>query len=313
MNNSDAPNVKPVQVKTSETGTQTVFLKPALYIVPTPIGNLRDITLRALDVLVGCDRIYAEDTRVTGKLLQAYGLSKPLARYDEHTHAKIADHIIASIRQGEKLVLVSDAGTPAISDPGQYLVKACREADVPVIALPGASAVVTALSGAGLPTKSFCFLGFLPTKAKARQDRLADYAAYPETLVLFESAMRLADLVDDIVAVMGAERQIAVARELTKKFEEYLIGTAAELTDKIAQHETLKGEIVVLISGAVASIDLDSMDLDGMLQQSMQHHSVRDAVELVAKATGLKKKHVYQRALVLSQERGAPACVEDGS
>jgi 16S rRNA (cytidine1402-2'-O)-methyltransferase len=300
MNNSDTPNVKPATLKTSET---SVFLKPALYIVPTPIGNLRDITLRALDVLTGCDRIYAEDTRVTGKLLQAFGIAKPLARYDEHTHDKVADSIIAAIRQGEKLALVSDAGTPAISDPGQYLVKACRDVGLPVVALPGASAVVTALSGAGLPTKSFCFMGFLPAKSKARQDALRDYAAYPDTLVLFESAVRLADLVDDIKSVWGDTRQMAVARELTKKFEEYLIGTPSELQEKIAQHETLKGEIVVLITGAQAGAKENTDNVDVLLRQALQQHSVRDAVELVAKATGLKKKQVYQQALDLSQDQ----------
>ena len=142
-----APNVKPDAVKTSDPA-----LAPALYIVPTPIGNLRDITLRALDVLGGCDVVYAEDTRVSLKLLHAYGFNKPVHRYDEHTHDKGASAIIAAIQGGQKIALVSDAGTPAISDPGQYLVKTCRDAGINVIALPGASAVITALSGAGLPT-----------------------------------------------------------------------------------------------------------------------------------------------------------------
>jgi 16S rRNA (cytidine1402-2'-O)-methyltransferase len=299
MNNFDDPNVKPAQAKTSETNAVNASLAPGLYIVPTPIGNLRDITLRALDVLGGCTRIYAEDTRVTAKLLQAFGLSKPIMRYDEHTHDKVAASVIAGIQQGEKLVLVSDAGTPAISDPGQYLVQACRAAHVPVVALPGASAVVTALSGAGLPTKSFCFVGFLPTKSKARQDMLRDYAERTDTLVLFESAARIADTVDDIALVMGSDRMIAVARELTKKFEEYIIGTAQHVQEKIAAHETLKGEIVLLIHGGDAS-KTDETDVESLLRDALAHHSVRDAVELVAKATGLKKQHVYQQALALS-------------
>jgi 16S rRNA (cytidine1402-2'-O)-methyltransferase len=291
---SDDSNVKPVALKTSEPN----LLAPALYVVPTPIGNLRDITLRALDVLTACDTVYAEDTRVAVKLLKAFGLSKPVQRYDEHTHDKTATMIISAIQRRERIALVSDAGTPAISDPGQYLVQTCRQAGIDVIALPGASAVITALSGAGLPTDKFCFFGFLPNKTKARQDALRDSMNRTETVVLFESAARIEALVDDIIAVMGADRSIAVARELTKKFEEYLIGTAAEIKQKIADHQTLKGEIVVLIAG-VTAVTSDVDDIDAMLRNALKSHSVRDAAEMVAKATGIKKQQVYQQALQL--------------
>ncbi|HEY1096809.1 MAG TPA: 16S rRNA (cytidine(1402)-2'-O)-methyltransferase [Alphaproteobacteria bacterium] len=294
MNSLYAPNVKPDGVKTSDAS-----LSPALYVVPTPIGNLRDITLRALDILSGCDRIYAEDTRVTAKLLQAFGLSKPVSRYDEHTHDKSVAEIIAAVQRGERIVLVSDAGTPAISDPGQYLVKACRDAGADVIALPGASAVITALSGAGLPTDRFCFVGFLSNKTTARQNVLHDYAARPETLVLFESASRIADLVADIGTVMG-ERPVAIARELTKKFEQYLFGTPQQLLQQIADHSAMKGEMVVLISAATDQDDISTDDIDALLKNALAQHSVRDAVEIVAKATGLKKQHVYQQALKLN-------------
>lgn len=283
--------------------TSNAQLVPALYVVPTPIGNLRDITLRALDVLTHCHKVYAEDTRVTGKLLQAFGLHAPIGRYDEHTHAAVADKIIAAIQSGEIIALVSDAGTPAISDPGQYLVKACRAAGVAVIALPGASSVTTALSGAGLRTDQFTFLGFLSAKAKARQTALQASINRSETLVLFESPHRIEALLKDIAQVMGNARVIAVARELTKKFEEYLIGPVQDVQAKMVDHDHLKGEMVVLIEG-VDGDDLQTaaIDLDALLRSALAQMSVRDAAHSVAQRTGLKKQDVYQRALALNAD-----------
>lgn len=283
--------------------TSAEQLVPALYVVPTPIGNLRDITLRALDVLTHCHRVYAEDTRVTIKLLQAFGLHAPVARYDEHTHAAVADKIIASIQNGEIVALVSDAGTPAISDPGQYLVKACREAGVAVIGLPGASSVTTALSAAGLRTDQFTFLGFLPAKSKARQSALQASKNRSETVVLFESPHRIEALLKDIEQVMGTDRRVALARELTKKFEEYLIGSVAEVQAKMTEHDHLKGEMVVLIEGIDSdAVQSDEIDLDALLRVALSEMSVRDAAQSVAQQTGLKKQDVYQRALALNAD-----------
>lgn len=283
--------------------TSSAQLVPALYVVPTPIGNLRDMTLRGLDVLTHCNRIYAEDTRVTIKLLQAFGIHAPVSRYDEHTHAAVADKIIAAIQSGEIIALVSDAGTPAISDPGQYLVKACRDAGVAVIGLPGASSVTTALSAAGLRTDRFTFLGFLPAKTKARQSALHDFKNRSETVVLFESPHRIEALLNDIAQVMGDQRRIAIARELTKKFEEYLIGSVTDVQAKMVEHDHLKGEMVVLIEGLDGdAIEADEIDLDALLRIALQQGTVRDAAHSVALQTGLKKQDVYQRALALNKD-----------
>ncbi len=274
---------------------------PALYVVPTPIGNLRDITLRALDVLTHCHVVYAEDTRVASRLLQAYALNTKIARYDEHVHDAVSGQIIQAIQNGQIVALISDAGTPAISDPGQYLVQACRAANVTVIALPGASAMTTALSGAGLRTNSFSFIGFLPTKSKARQTLLAEWQARRETLVLFESPNRIAAMLNDVAAVMGPLRRIAIARELTKKFEEYLIGSVSDVQQTIDTHTHLKGEMVVLIEGNDNDAKpLGDPDIDALLRGALQTQSLRDAVQHVVAATGLKKQMVYQRALTLS-------------
>ena len=218
-------------------------------------------------------------------------------------HDKASHQIIAAVQGGAIIALVSDAGTPAISDPGAYLVKACRAAGVAVIALPGASSVTTALSGAGLRTDRFCFAGFLPTKSKARQTVLRDYLSRPETLVLFESPHRIEDLLKDVQAVMGPERIVAIAREITKKFEEYLIGPVADIQIQLVDHTHLKGEMVVLIEGLSGdAVPVVEIDLDDVLHTALQTLSVRDATQQVAQATGLKKQTVYQRALELGRD-----------
>jgi 16S rRNA (cytidine1402-2'-O)-methyltransferase len=217
-----------------------------LYLVATPIGNLEDITLRALRVLKECDVIAAEDTRHSGQLLKHFGISKPLLSYFQFNEAKRSEEIIGRLRRGEKVALVTDAGTPGISDPGERVVKAAIAAGFRVEAVPGACALVTALTASGLPTEEFHFIGFLPHKSGQRRNKLESLKAFEGTLVFYESPYRIEKLLGELNEVFP-ERQVVLARELTKKFEEFLRGKPAELL-AIAQKRSLKGEFVVLIS-----------------------------------------------------------------
>jgi len=218
-----------------------------LYLVATPIGNLEDITLRALRTLKECDRVAAEDTRRTGHLLKHFGISKPLLSYFQFNEAKRSEEIIERLRRGEKIALASDAGTPGISDPGERVVKAAIAAGLRVESVPGPSALVAALTASGLPTDEFYFLGFLPHKSGQRRTKLAQAKQFPGTLILFESPFRVQKLLGELAEQMPG-RQVVLARELTKKFEEFLRGTPEELLEK-AKGRSLKGEFVVIVSG----------------------------------------------------------------
>ena len=277
--------------------------EPALYVVATPIGNLGDITLRALWVLSQADAILCEDTRVSGGLLNMYGIKKPLIScHDHNEEARIAD-VLARLAQGQTLALVSDAGTPTISDPGFKLVRACREAGQTVVALPGANAALTALASAGLPTDRFLFVGFLPAKSAARRAALAEIENVRATLVFYESAQRLGKTLADLAAVLSGGRQAAVARELTKLYEEAQVATLDELSAHYESAETPKGEVVILVEGAALSggATVTNADIDAALRTALKTMSVRDAATAVSAALGLKKKDVYQRALGLEQ------------
>lgn len=222
-------------------------LQPAtLYLVATPIGNLEDITLRALRVLRECDVVAAEDTRRTGQLLKHFGISKPLLSYFQFNEAKRSEEIIARLRRGEKVALVTDAGSPGISDPGERVVKAAVAAGLRVESVPGPCALVAALTASGLPTDEFHFIGFLPHKSGQRRNKLASLKDFEGTLVLYESPYRIAKLLCELSEVFP-EREVVLARELTKKFEEFLRGTPAELIAVTAKR-SLKGEFVVLVS-----------------------------------------------------------------
>lgn len=224
-------------------------LQPAtLYLVATPIGNLEDITLRALRVLRECDVVAAEDTRRTGQLLKHFGISKPLLSYFQFNEAKRSEEIIERLRRGEKVVLVTDAGSPGISDPGERVVKAAIAAGMRVESVPGPCALVAALTASGLPTDEFHFIGFLPHKSGQRRNKLESLKAFDGTLVLYESPFRIEKLLAELKEVLP-QREIVLARELTKKFEEFLRGTPAMLLE-LAQKRRLKGEFVVMVSPA---------------------------------------------------------------
>ncbi|HEY5378274.1 MAG TPA: 16S rRNA (cytidine(1402)-2'-O)-methyltransferase [Pseudolabrys sp.] len=275
--------------------------EPGLYLVATPIGNLGDITLRALETLAGADAIACEDTRVTRKLTERYGIATPLIAYHEHNSEEALPKILARLTDGQAVALVSDAGTPLISDPGYRLVRAASAAGHNVTALPGASAVLAALSLAGLPPDRFFFDGFLPPKQAARQKRIAELSAIPATLVLFESGPRLAASLADLAAGLGT-RQASVCRELTKLHEEIRRGDLATLAADYADGGETRGEIVIVIAPP-AETETAEADVDDMLRQALGRVSVKDAVVEVALATGRARRDVYQRALELAKER----------
>lgn len=266
--------------------------------VATPIGNLRDISLRALDVLRGADRIACEDTRVTAKLLSRYAITARTTPYNDHNAQKVLPDLIRRLKDGESLALVSDAGTPLISDPGYRLVTAARDADIPVHAIPGASAVLAGLAVAGLPTDAFFFAGFLPPRQAARKRRLGELAAVPGTLVFYETGPRLAESLADMAEVLGP-REAAVTRELTKLHEEVLRGTLVHLANERADAPQLRGEIVVIV-GPPAEEDADDDTVRAELRDTLGRMSVRDAASEVASRTGRARREVYRMALELS-------------
>jgi 16S rRNA (cytidine1402-2'-O)-methyltransferase len=271
-------------------------LEPGLYVVATPIGNLRDITLRALDVLAACDLVLAEDTRVAGKLLAAFGLSKKLERYDEHGAERTRPRALAALAQGARVALVSDAGTPLVSDPGYRLVREAAEAGCRVFPIPGASALLAGLSAAGLPTDRFLFAGFPPPKSAARRSFLAELAGVRATLIFFEGGSRLAASLADMAAVLG-DREAVVCRELTKLYETVVRGRLDALaTDP--RFEAPKGEIVVLVAPGRQE-EASAADADAALAEALGRLKPADAAAEVAKALGLPRRDLYKRALAL--------------
>lgn len=270
-------------------------LQPGLYIVATPIGNLGDITVRASDVLARCDAIACEDSRVTAKLLRHLGISKPLWRYDDHSSEQDRARLLDAMAENA-IALVSDAGTPLVSDPGFRLVRAAREAAIPVTSLPGPSAAIVALTLSGLPSDRFMFAGFLPPKEKAREKALQELAGVPATLVFYETAPRLIKSLEAIATSLPG-REVAVARELTKFYEECRSGLPAELVAHYTAHPA-KGEIVLLVGPACAALAED-IDADALLLEALEHLKPSQAAAQVAKATGLDRKALYARALAL--------------
>ena len=266
-----------------------------LYVVATPIGNLADMSQRAINILSVADIVAVEDSRVTGKLLHHLGLKKKMRRYNDHSSEGDRDSLIAAARDGV-VALVSDAGTPLISDPGYKLVRAAREAGVTVYAAPGPSAAIAALSICGLPTDRFLFSGFLPSKAKARGDALAELAAIKATLVFYESGPRLAATLAAIAEAYG-DREVAVARELTKKFEEVVTGTASDLAERYAAQEP-KGEIVLIV-GPPAEEAVESGDVDAALAEALLIMPVSKVAGQIAKRFGLERSDVYARATAM--------------
>jgi 16S rRNA (cytidine1402-2'-O)-methyltransferase len=274
-------------------------LPGGLHLVATPIGNLRDITLRALEALAGADVIGCEDTRVTRKLLDHYGIATPMTPYHEHNAATARPKILARLAAGEAVALVSDAGTPLVSDPGFKLVRAAHEAGHMVTVLPGASAALSALVVAGLPTDRFFFEGFLPAKEGQRRARIAEVARIPASLILFETGPRLARSLADLAQGLGV-REAAICRELTKMHEEVRRGDLASLAQHYSEAAEPRGEIVIVIALPAEDADvLDADAVDAMLRRALARTSVKDAAEEVAAATGRPRREIYQRALAL--------------
>ena len=277
-------------------------LAPGLYVVSTPIGNLRDLSLRALDVLTQCDLVLAEDTRVTAKLLNAYGLSKRMERYDDHVGERARPAVLEKLAAGARVALVSDAGTPLVSDPGYRLVAAAREQGAAVIPVPGASALLAALAGAGLPTDRFLFAGFTPPRSAGRRAAFAELAGVRATLVFYETGPRLRDSLTDMAAVFGGAREAAVCRELTKRFETFVRGSLDALVADLAL-DAPKGEIVVVV-GPGRKEPASEADADAALIEALARLSPAEAAGEVARELGLPRRDLYRRALALRTAEG---------
>lgn len=284
---------------------RTEPLAPGLYFVGTPIGTARDITLRALDVLASADVLAAEDTRSLRRLMDIHGVplkGRPLISYHDHSSDGPRARLMAALGDGQSVAYASEAGMPLIADPGFELSRSAAEAGYLVSCAPGPSAVLTALTLAGLPTDAFFFEGFLPSASAARRSRLEALREIPGTLVFYESPKRIAQMLGDAAEVLGADRRAVMARELTKKFEEVRRATLSELAQELSG-ETVKGEIVVLVDRS-RSEAINPADLESDLKAALQTMTVRDAADLVAKAHNLPRRQVYQAALKMGKDGG---------
>ena len=277
-------------------------LAPGVYLIATPIGTARDITLRALDILAAADVLVAEDTRSLKRLMEIHGIAlgdRPVLSYHDHNGGQMRPRLLGLLAEGKSLAYASEAGTPMVADPGFDLARAAREEGHDVISAPGPSAVVTALTLAGLPTDRFMFAGFLPNAKGARRKALEELAEVPATVAFYESPKRVAAMLKDAAEVLGAEREAAVCRELTKKFEEVIRGNLAELSEVCAER-SLKGEIVVVIDRRRLP-KIQEIDLEEELRAMLDTMSVRDASDVLAEKTGIKRRKIYQMALSLDQ------------
>jgi len=272
-------------------------LEAGLHLVATPIGNLGDVTLRALSALAAADVVLCEDTRVSSRLLERYSIKATMKPYHEHNAEAVRPAIIEALKNGSAYVLISDAGVPLVSDPGYRLVRACVDAGLKVHSLPGASSTLTALTLSGLPSDAFTFIGFLPQKEKARLDHLAKFSAVPSTLIAFESPHRVLDALADIHEVFP-NRIIALCRELTKLHEEVLRGSAAEIRDVLEKRESVRGEIVLVIAPPTDEAEpVTDNEIESAISIALQDHSASKAASLVSKEFGLPKEDIYARIL----------------
>lgn len=275
-----------------------------LFVVATPIGHLDDMTFRAIEVLKSVSLIAAEDTRQSAQLLKHFNIETPLTACHDHNEANKIHQLLEKLKNGENLALISDAGTPLISDPGFKLVRAAQEHGIRVTPVPGACAAIAALSAVGLPSDRFSFEGFLPSKSSQRLSQLEKLKDETQTLIFYEAPHRILECVKDMQAVFGADRAVGFAREITKTFETIKKMTLGELVKFIEQdHNQQKGEIVLVVGGATTEKDLSQAKLDEWLQRLLQDVSVKAAAQIVADLTGIKKKIAYQRALELTQSQ----------
>ncbi|KAA8731416.1 16S rRNA (cytidine(1402)-2'-O)-methyltransferase [Acinetobacter qingfengensis] len=274
-----------------------------LYVVATPIGHLDDITYRAINILKSVSLIAAEDTRQSAPLLKHYNIATPLTACHDHNEESKIKSIIEKLQSGEDVALISDAGTPLISDPGFKLVRAAQQAGIRVSPIPGACAAIAALSCVGLPSDRFTFIGFLPSKATQRQNQLQQLKNKPETHIFYEAPHRIVDCLKDLVEIFGADRAIGFAREITKTFETIVQKPAAELLTFVEQdHHQQKGEIVLVVAGNNQPQNHEQQQTDQLLKRLLQDLSVKSASQLAADLTGMKKKELYQRALELQDQ-----------
>ena len=269
-----------------------------LYIVATPLGNISDITYRAIEILKGVDLIAAEDTRHSGKLLSYYQISKPTFPLHDHNERQRGSVLIEKIKAGQSVALISDAGTPLISDPGYHLVNECREAGVDVVPVPGACAAITALSAAGLPSDRFSFEGFLPVKEKAKTEKLIALAEETQTMIFYESPRRIQDTVKHIINIMGADRKLVIARELTKMFESYYVLPAGEMLDWLNQDTNhCRGEFVLMVAGASKEQSALSIEAINTLTLLKKELPLKKAAAITAEIHNLKKNDLYKWGL----------------
>ncbi|MBO6883784.1 MAG: 16S rRNA (cytidine(1402)-2'-O)-methyltransferase [Marivita sp.] len=281
---------------------QTREIAPGLYLVATPLGNARDITLRALDLLAGADVLAAEDTRSLRRLMEIHGVAlgdRPLVAYHDHNGDRARPRLMAALEAGQSVVYASEAGTPLISDPGFDLMRAALQAGFACTTAPGPTAVVAALTLSGLPSDRFLFAGFLPNTSSKRKTALAEFVGVPATLIFYESPKRLGAMLRDAAEVLGPDRDAVVCRELTKKFEERCAGSLADLSTRYSE-ETPKGEIVVVIDRGVGVVT-DQATLDEALQDALTRMSVKDAATEVSKMFGVPRREAYQRAMALGE------------
>ena len=281
-------------------------LPAGLYLVATPIGNLGDMSLRALETLAGADLIACEDTRVSRKLLDHYGIATAVAPYHDHNAAVARPKLLARIAGGGSVALISDAGTPLISDPGYKLVREARGAGMTVTAVPGASSVLAALVSSGLPTDRFFFEGFLPPKATQRRARLAELSRIPASIVVFETGPRIADALSDLASSFGG-REAAICRELTKLHEEVRRDSLPVLAAYYGGEAETRGEFVIVIAPPEDKPQTSAGDIDDLIRAALTRVSVKEAVGEVVAATGLPRREIYQRALELAKERSDAA------
>jgi 16S rRNA (cytidine1402-2'-O)-methyltransferase len=275
-----------------------------LYVVATPIGNLGDVSARAREILAGASLVAAEDTRHSGRLLRELGLERPLVSLHEHNERIRVAELVGRLQRGESIALVSDAGTPLVSDPGYLLVAAAVEAGISVAPVPGPSAAIAALSASGLPCDRFCFEGFLPARAAARRQRLAELAAEARTLIVYEAPHRIADCLADLAATCGAARRACVAREITKRFETFYRGTLGELAERAkSDADMARGESVIVVEGA-PPVEPGAAQLDHMLAVLLRHLPPSAAAAAAANLAGVRRSDAYARALALTRDTG---------